>query len=110
MKNFKLRPDQIKDLAKGHGACIASDRILVDGKKVGYMYREVPDSDKEYHDSGWTFMSGDESQEYADDSGNWAIYDVNTVCNYDNDIIRFLDTSPPVAFGRDPITGFFIKE
>jgi len=110
MKHFKLSADQIKDLAKGHGACIASDRILVDGKKVGYMYREVPDSDKEYPDSGWTFMSGDETQEYADDPNNWAIYDVNTVCNYDPSIIPFLEFSPPISFGRDPNTGLFIEE
>ncbi len=74
------------------------------------MYREVPDPDKEYPDSGWTFMAGDETQEYADDPDNWAIYDVNTVCNYDSDIIPFLEFTPPIAFGRDPKTGLFVEE
>jgi hypothetical protein len=110
MKNFKLRSDQIRNLVKGHGACFASDRILVDGQKVGYMYREIPDHKKEYLDSGWTFMAGDETQEYADNPDNWAIYDVNTVCNYDPEIIPYLESRPPIAFGRDPKTGKFVEE
>ena len=56
-KTYALRADQIKPLAEGHGACFATDRITVDGKKVGYMYREDPDEDV---DSGWRFMAGDE--------------------------------------------------
>ncbi len=110
MKSFRLQADQIKPLATGHGACFASDRILVDGQKVGYMYREVPNPKKEYPDSGWTFMTGDENQQYADDPTHWAIYDVNTVCNYDPDVIPFLDAPPPVAFARDPKTGRFVEE
>jgi hypothetical protein len=40
-------------------------------------------------DSGWCFMSGDESQEYMDDDSNHAIYDVNTIANYSPDITPF---------------------
>lgn len=43
--------------------CFATDRILVDGCKVGYMYREEPDSDSSMPDSGWRFNAGDESKE-----------------------------------------------
>ena len=52
-KKFKLRADQIRDVAQGHGGCYASDRITVDGLKVGYMYREDP------HDqlSGWIHLN-----------------------------------------------------
>ena len=110
MKKYKLRSDQIKKLVEGLGACFASDRILVDGQKVGYMYREIPDPKKEYPDSGWTFMAGDETQEYADNPDNWAIYNVNTVCNYDSEIIPDLEARPPIAFGRDPKTGQFVEE
>ena len=110
MKIFKLRADQIKPLATGHGACFASDRILVNGQKVGYMYRQTPRSEKEYLDSGWTFMAGDETQEYADNPDHWAIYDVNTVCNYDPEIIPLLRAPPRSAFARDPETGQFVEE
>ncbi len=39
-KQFKLSPSQIQTLVTGYGSCIATDRITVDGMKVGYMYRE----------------------------------------------------------------------
>jgi hypothetical protein len=32
-------------------------------------------------------FSGDESQAYTDDPGKWALYDVNTIANYDPTII-----------------------
>jgi hypothetical protein len=87
-KAFKISAGQIKSLISDMGGCYASDRITVDGMKVGYMYREEPDQDV---DSGWRFFSGDESQEYGDNPDNFAIYEVNTICNYDPAIIRYLD-------------------
>jgi hypothetical protein len=96
-KRFVLRSDQIKPLATGRGGCIASDLITVEGKKVGYMYREKPDNDS---DSGWRFFSGLESQEYTDTPSNFSPYDVNTVANYDHDIIAFLDAPVGSAFER----------
>jgi hypothetical protein len=60
----------------------------VDGELVDFMYRESPDFE---NDSGWRFLSGTESQEYADNADNWAIYNVNTIANYDNAIIDYLD-------------------
>jgi hypothetical protein len=96
-KTFKLSADGIQDLAYGYGACFATDHITVDGKKVGYMYREEPDRPE---DSGWRFFSGEESQEYVDDLENTAIYDVNTIANYDPSIIPYLDSPPGSAFGR----------
>jgi hypothetical protein len=91
-------------LTNGHGGCFATDQITVNGRKVGYMYREQPDNDI---DSGWRFMAGDETQEYMDDPDNLAIYDVNTIANYDPDIVPFLDAPYETAFARDPDTGQF---
>ena len=62
MKEFKLKENEIKELTTVKGGCIASDRITVDGQKVGYMYRENPTTEA---DSGWRFFSGDENDEYA---------------------------------------------
>ena len=53
-KRFKIPGDQIKRLIPNMGGCFASDRVTVDGIKVGYMYREEPDKDL---DSGWRFFS-----------------------------------------------------
>lgn len=98
-KKFRLSADQIRPLATGHGGCFATDRITVDGCRVGYMYREEPERDL---DSGWRFFAGDESQDYVDDLNNTAVYDVNTIANYDPDIIPFLNAAYPAAFERDP--------
>jgi hypothetical protein len=99
MKAFKLKPEDIKPVAEGRGACIATDMITVEGKPVRYMYREAPDNDT---DSGWRFMSGYESQEYMDDADNHALYDINTIANYDPSIVPFLDAEVGLAFEKKP--------
>lgn len=105
-KNFALSADQIKPLATRRGACLATDTITVDGRKVGYMYREEPDNAV---DSGWRFMAGDETQEYMDDAKNLAFYDVNTIANYDPDIIPLLGSPTGTEFVRDEFTGKFVQ-
>lgn len=94
-KQFALTASQIVPLATGRGGCIATDMITVHGKKVGYMVRE-PTSRPQ--DSGWCFMSGDESQDYMDNPDNHGIYDVNTIANYSPDIVPFIDAPPRTAF------------
>jgi hypothetical protein len=106
-KNFRLDRSALKELITPMGGCYASDRILVDGEKVGYMFRESP---TESAASGWTFMAGDEDQDYADDPDHWAIYEVNTVCNYDPSIIPYLDSEVGSAFGRDAGADDFQRE
>jgi hypothetical protein len=69
------------------GYCLVSDKITVDGMKVGFMYREKPE---EKDDSGWRFLSGTETEEYMDDENNTMIFDVNVVANYDEAIIPYL--------------------
>jgi hypothetical protein len=93
-----LASDKIRELAPNRGSCIASDRILIDGTHVGYLYREPPDNRV---DSGWRFFSGDESQEYTDEPSNFAIYDVNTVANYDPEIIPLLDAPSGSEYERN---------
>jgi hypothetical protein len=100
-KKFRLRPDQIQPIAANRGGCIASDRITVDGQLVGYMYREAP---HDVLDSGWRFLAGDEAAEYMADSTKHAVYDVNTIANYDPSIIPLLDAETGAAFERDPVS------
>lgn len=107
-KNFKLKADEIEDIAKGYGSCIATDEITVEGKPVGYMYREKPSSPQ---DSGWVFMSGYETQEYMDNPSNHAIYDVNTIANYDREILPLLEAPVGSLFERNEFGKFVeIKE
>lgn len=86
-KLFRINSEEIINLIKPMGSCIASDKITVDGFKVGFMYREDPDFET---DCGWRFFSGTEDDEYVNNPDNLLIYDVNTIANYDKDIIEFL--------------------
>jgi hypothetical protein len=106
-KRYFLPASEIQPgLAAGFGSCIASDRITVDGRPVGFLYREVPDSSL---DSGWRFFAGDESQAYVDRPDNLALYDVNTIANYDRSIVGLLDSPVGSAFGRNA-AGEFVLE
>ena len=99
-KQFKLSARDIRPLVNGRGSCIASDSITVLGKRVGYMYHEEPDTPV---DSGWRFFAGDESQDIADDPKYSEIYDVNTIANYDPEIIPLLDKQIGTAWGRNAL-------
>jgi hypothetical protein len=104
-KRYKLASDQIRPLARGRGSCLASDHITVDGRLVGFMYREEPDTE---FDSGWRFLSGLESDAYVNDLANVGLHDVNTIANYDPDVIPLLDAPPGSAFERDD-DGHFVQ-
>jgi hypothetical protein len=96
-KNFAPFKQPLQPLATGLGACFATDLITCDGQRVGYMYREAPDNDI---DSGWRFLAGTESDAYMDDADNHAVYDVNTIANYDPEIVPFLEADEGTAFAR----------
>ena len=100
-RSYHVKAEDMKNLLPdwaGADGCIATNRITVEGCKVGYCYREKPDGD---WDSGWRFTAGDESDEYMDDPNNAGIYGLNSICNDDPDIIPLLNTPAPCAFERD---------
>ncbi len=101
-KHFTLSADQIKPLAEGHGACLATDRIVVDGMCVGGMYREEPDFEG---DSGWRCLAGDELEDYLNNPENFGYYEVNTVANYDPGIVALLGAPTGSQFKLDRQTG-----
>ncbi len=100
-RDYHVKAEDMKELLpgwEGPTGCIATNRVTVEGCKVGYCYREKPDGD---WDSGWRFTAGDESDHYMDDPNNAGIYSLNTICNDDPDIIPLLNTPAPCAFERD---------
>jgi hypothetical protein len=97
-KRFAKAANQIKPLIARQDGCIASDRITVDGCRVGYMFR-AESSDPA--DSGWMFFSGDEPAAYSNDPDHLGVYALNTIANYDPDIIALLDAPVGSAFIRD---------
>jgi hypothetical protein len=96
-KRFKLSREQIMPIATGHGGCLATDMITVDGHPVRWMYREEPNNPM---DSGWRFFAGFETDDYINDLTHTAIYNVNTIANYDRTIIPFLTAPVGSAFER----------
>ena len=93
-QNLKEQQSEIKDLVPSMGYCKASNTIMVDGLKVGFMYREEPDDN---NDSGWRFLSGTENQKYVDDDRNHQKLEINIVANIDPAIVAYLDR----PFGTD---------
>lgn len=97
-KEFKLRADQIVQMIPDIGGAIATDKITVEGKKVDYMVHEKPSREE---DSGWIFYGGGETQEYLDNPSNSSVFSVNTICNYDPEIISFLTYPPGTEIERN---------
>ena len=107
-KKCCIKPEDLKDLflTDGPEGCIATDRIMLEGRKVGYMYREYADRKD---DSGWRFTAGDENEEYMSNAENAGVYTLNAVANIDMDIIPFLNSPVGSGFFRDK-DGNFVKD
>ena len=103
-KKYFLRADQIKPIVNGLGGRIASNYITVEGHRVHYMRRYEPSNSI---DSGWSFHSREETEEYSKDVSNYTVYDVNTIANCDRDIIPFLRAPIGSEFERNEDTGEF---
>jgi hypothetical protein len=88
------------------GYVTVSNRVMRDGRPVGYLYREKPDN---ADDSGWRIFSGDETQTYADDAENFSLYNASTLVELDPSLLDVLGAAYPIAFERDPTTGTFIR-
>lgn len=108
-KNFRLSHKEIQPLLedwKGPEGCLATDRILVDGCPVGYMYRMKPERDDANWDSGWRFLAGDEDDAYMDNPDHTGVYDLNLICNYDPAILPYLTEKIGSGFSRCPDGSF----
>ena len=102
-KALRIADHDLRSIVTAKGACLASDRIVVDGCQVGYCYREKPESED---DSGWRFFAGDEKLAYLDDADNLGLYEVNTIANYDEGIVGVLDYPVGSAFKRSESGAF----
>ena len=65
-----------------------SKKILEEGWKVGYMRRDEPINE---NDSGWSFLAGNEDDEYYNDYKNIALVSVHEVYQLDPDICNYID-------------------
>ena len=110
-KEFGLWPPEFKLYLtdwEGPSGCFATDHITVLGKKVGWCYREQPTEGRP--DSGWRFFSGEESEDYVNDAQNTEVYDLNTICNYDPDVLPLLSAPVGTAYMRGPDGKFHAEQ
>jgi hypothetical protein len=85
--------------------CYVTNRVLRDGAKAGYLYREAPDRED---DSGWRITANDESDEYMDNASNCAYVSLGAVLSNDDSFIELLDSPEGSAFVRDASSGRFV--
>lgn len=97
-KKYKLAASEIQSLVPDLGFGFVSDKIVVDGQRVQYMVREEPEEEA---DSGWRFLGGGETDEYLDEPEHISILEINTVANYDPEIIPFLMYPPGTQIERN---------
>jgi hypothetical protein len=88
------------------GYVTVSNRVMRDGCRVGYLYREQPGSEG---DSGWRVFAGDETQQYADDPNNFALYHATTLIALEPDLSSILTRGYPVAFERSGESRDFVE-
>lgn len=86
--------------------CFVSHRVLYEGQKVGYCYRQEPDNDK---DGGWRFLSGDESDEYVDDPDNISFVSLGALLREDDSPLKLLESPFGSAFAVDSESGAFVS-
>ena len=106
---IKVKVEKLIDWNEHNGeGCIVSDKITKEGFKVGYMYREQPVDGKP--DSGWRFMAGNEDEKYMNNPNNHHIFAINTICNYDKDIIPYLHSNIGSSYIRVDSNKFEIDD
>lgn len=97
--------DPVADLTKPYWAkCFVTHRVLYDGVRVGYLYRELPDDEA---DSGWRMTAGDECDDYMNDPNNSSFVALGSVLREDASIVDLLKTPAPCAFVRNNDDGQF---
>lgn len=99
---------------KYYDRCFVTNKIMYENAPINYIYREEPmkkDEERDYVDTGWRILSGDESDEYMDDSENISLVSLGAVLSRDDSFIELLESEIGTSFERNK-NGIFeeIKE
>ena len=96
---------------KYYDRCFVTNKVLYDNAPINYIYREEPmekDEERDYVDTGWRILSGDESDEYMDDSENISLVSLGAVLSKDDSFIELLESDIGTNFERNE-NGIFEK-
>jgi hypothetical protein len=77
--------------------CFVTNRVLYEGQRVGYLYREGPDRED---DSGWRITAGNESADYMNDAKNVSYVSLGAVLDRDDSILHLLEYPAGSTFER----------
>ena len=88
--------------------CLVTDKVSVEKKKIGYMYREDPSYIP--NDSGWRFFEGTEDEEYMSDSENSTAYTLEEVIKMDESILPYLDSDIGTSYYKDEKGNFILEK
>jgi len=89
---------------KYYDRCFATNKVLYDNAPINYIYREEPmekDDERDYIDTGWRILSGDESDEYMEDIENISLVSIGSVLKRDDSFIDLLDSEIGTSFERN---------
>lgn len=106
-KKYFPHMKETKQLIESTLGCFVTDCVSIEERPIGYMVKEEPSAN--YPDSGWRIFAGDETQEYIDDMDHTQVFSLNTLCNYDPDILPFLEEPIGTVIVRDR-EGKLVKE
>ncbi|MGE7861475.1 immunity protein Imm33 domain-containing protein [Bacillus mobilis] len=82
---------------------IVSDDVL-EKREFNFMLRE---DSREEGDSGWSILSGYESDDYVNNPKNFQIISIGVILNIDDSILSFLEEPPLCAYERNDEGRFY---
>lgn len=97
LKNKKFYEPSIRRKEIFGKTCIVSKKITGDGWKPGLMLREEPTDER---DSGWEFLTGDETDEYVNSPDNFDLCLINSMAGIDPVIMKYIDNPEGACFVR----------
>lgn len=89
---------------KYYDRCFATNKVLYENAPINYIYREEPmekDEERDYIDTGWRILSGDESDEYMEDSENISLVSIGSILSRDDSFIDLLESEIGTSFERN---------
>lgn len=88
--------------------CYVTNSVLQENNPVLQLFREEPAESEENY-SGWNFFSGQEDEEYLNQSENWSFVSIGKVLNVDDSFIEILGSEYGTEFVKNSETGKYEK-
>lgn len=85
-KDFERAKNRSKIMPK---MAYVSKKILEENYKIGYLRRDDPENDE---DSGWSFLAGNEDDEYTGNPENIELLPIYEITRLDPEILKYIDS------------------